>query len=308
MARDVTLRATFQELVGDETYEFWLQHEDDEWELNQAGDVELTMGHQDYLIPGLIAGDNYAAQVRLKRAGRYRVGYLTSNPDSWPAQSRCDFVPGALVGVGAPVINSATWSRTAVDSQKIAVNVTPDDINVDVAIFRDGVEIAVVPAPLASPFTYDDVDPPIATEYTYTAFHKTTGGLYGPISNSVDTYSGPPAIAGFVQTSAVDNYGTYEVNWTDDGRTYQLQDDYLCVGTTYAFQVGGEAGFVTGPHEVGKEIEVIPEGATQAISFHCRMRPKVTAFTVEDFGPWTEITIDMEIDDPDDNTNFNTCP
>lgn len=307
MARDIVLRATFQELVGDETYELWLKH-DDEWALNQAGDVVLSSGHQDFTLLALVTGDDYAAQIRLKRAGRYRVGYLSGNPDTWPAQSRCDFVPGALAGVGAPTIDSAVWSRTDADHQKIRLTITPDTTEVNVAIFRDGVEIAVVEMPLLSPFTYDDIDPPIATSFSYTAKHKTAGGLYGPESGAASAFSGPGPVTGFDVTSAINDYGKYSIAWDDDGRHYRVQDDYLCTLSDWVDIVGSPffgVGFV---NNINKESTEIPEGSTQNIVFHVRIRAEVTTFGVTDVSDWNQLLVEMSIDDPDDDTGYNSCP
>lgn len=307
MARDVTLRSTFSSLVGDETYEMWLKHETDPWFLHSTGDVDPDDDdQQEFLLSALSEDADYSAQLRLKHSGRYRAGWLTSNPDTWPSSSRIDFTTGALAGVGAPVFNSAVWSRTSGVATKSALSINADDLTKDLKVFRNGVAIHTIAAPHVNPVLYDDVDPPLGEALAYSAKH-TAGFLDGPESNVIDIFSGPPTIAGLVQTSAVDHYGTYEVDWTNDGRTYQLEDDYLCAGN-FAFEVGGAAGFIAGPHEVAKEDNILPPGATQAILFHMRMRAKVTSFAVEDYSAWTTIVINMEIDDPDDTTNFNTCP
>lgn len=307
MSRDVTLRAVYQDLAGDETYELWLKHDTDAWILAVTGDVVLTMGHQDHTLLTLVTGDPYAAQLRLKRAGRYRTGYLSGNPDAWPAQSRCEFVPGALEGVGAPTIDSAIWSRTSDVSQKIQLTITPDDNDIDIAIYRDGVEHVVVAAPFVGAFTYDDVNPTIATEFEYTAAHKVSGGLLGAFSAPVDCFAGPLPPTGFVQTSGPTTYGEYTVDWDNDGRTNRIEDDYLCVATSWALVTGG-AAVIAGPLIETKEPTALPAGGTQGVVFNARIRAEVTAFTVTDVSDWETIAIAMEIDDPDDDTNFDTCP
>ena len=308
MARDVTLRAAYQDLAGDETFELWLKHESDAWLLGMTGDVELAEdGTQDFVLLTLTAGDTYVAQLRLKRAGRYRTGYLSGNPDAWPAQSRCEFTPGALEGVGAPFIVSAIWSRTSSVSQKIAVTITPDNDDIDINVYRDGVLIGTVEAPHVGDVEYNDVDPPLGVEYEYTAAHVVSGGLIGTVSGPEDCFAGPLPPTGFVQTSSPTNYGSYEVTWDDDGRDNRIEDDYLCVATDWALVTGG-AAVVTGPLTETKESTETPAGGTQAVAFHARIRATETAFTVDDVSDWVMITIDMEIDDPDDDTNFDTCP
>jgi len=308
MPRDIVLRAFYQDLVGDETFELWVQHESDGWVLSIVGEVVVASGHQDFSLFSLVSGDTYTAQIRLKRSGRYRTGYLSGDPDSWPSASRCEFVTGALEGVGAPTINSGTWSRTSSISQKIELNITPDDNAVDIAVYRDDVQIGVASAPFFGAFSFEDIDPTLGAEYAYIVKHIVVlSGLTGPSSNEVDVFSGPLPIAGFVMSSGPTDYGEYEIDWTSDARTYRAEDDYLCVGTTYSLLTGG-AALVTGPHTETKEPTALPVGGTQSIFFHCRMRAEVTAFTVTDVSDWTTITITMEIDDPDDDTGFNTCP
>lgn len=307
MARDVTLRTTYTALVGDETFELWLKHEADAWFLHSTGDVDPDEdSQQTFLLSALAEDADYSAQFRLKRAGRYRAGWLTSNPDTWPSSSRIDFTTGALEGVDPPVLNSVAWSRTDADSTKVAVSINASDLTKDLKVFRNGVAIHTIAAPHVNPVLWDDVDPPLGETLTYLAKH-TVGFLDSAPSNDEDVFTGPAPIAGLVRTSAIDNYGTYEVDWTNDGRTYQLQDDYLC-SEVFSFEVGGAAGFVAGPHEVNKELTLIPAGATQAIAFHARMRAKVTTFGTVDYSDWTTVLIEMEIDDPDTDTFFNTCP
>jgi hypothetical protein len=307
MARDVTLRAVYSDLAGDETYELWLKHESDPWLLGVTGDVVLDVDHQDFTLLTLTAGDTYVAQLRLKRAGRYRTGYLSGNPDAWPAQSRCEFTPGALEGVGAPLAVSAVWSRTSSVSQKIAFTITPDDPDIDLNVYRDGILVGTIAAPHVGDVVYNDVDPTIAVEYEYTAAHVVSGGLIGPVSGPQDCFAGPLPPVGFVQTSGPTTYGEYTVDWLDDGRSNRIEDDYLCVATAWALVTGG-AAVTTGPLTETKEPTALPAGGTQAVAFHARIRATETAFTVDDVSDWVTINIDMEIDDPDDNTNFDTCP
>lgn len=307
MARDVTLRAYYTDLAGDETFELWLKHESDAWLLGMTGDVVLDVDHQDFTLLTLTTGDTYVAQLRLKRAGRYRTGYLSGNPDTWPAQSRCEFTPGALEGVGAPLAVSTIWSRTSSVSQKIAFTITPDNDAIDLNVYRDGILIGTVAAPHVGDVIYNDVDPTIAIEYEYTAAHVVSGGLIGPVSAPLDCFAGPLPPTGFVQTSAPSTYGEYTVDWDNDGRNNRIEDDYLCVATAWALVTGG-AAVVGGPLTETKEPTALPAGGTQAIALHARIRATETAFTVDDVSDWVMINIDMEIDDPDDNTNFDTCP
>lgn len=301
MARDITLRATYSDLTGDETYELWLKHETDAWALEQAGDVDPDENMQQLLlILTLIEGDDYVAQIRLKREGRYRAGYLTSNPDTWPESSRCEFTPGALVGADAPVVNSATWSRTSSVSQKIQVSVNADDLDIDLRIFRNGVSIGVVPAPHVNPVLFDDVDPPLAEEHDYTAKH-TAGFLDGPVSNTVSVFAGPAVPDAVDVTTDDTDFGFYTIEWDADGDNVRLQDDFACEGV-YVTQYFG----ATTPHDRNLEDHVIPIGGTMLATFHARVRREVDSFSVTDVSDWVEVLVEILIEDT--NTEYFSCP
>lgn len=107
MSRLITLRATFDELFGDETYELWLKHGTNPWTVFDTGVVALTSGHQDFALDELVEGDTYKAQIRLVRDGRVRLAYQSSDPSVWPASSLITFVVGALTSVGSPTLSAA---------------------------------------------------------------------------------------------------------------------------------------------------------------------------------------------------------
>lgn len=307
MTRTIVTQFNSNEVIGDETYEVWLKHESDPWALVDAGDVESPT--QQFTLPGLIDGDHYAMQVRMTRAGRYRVGYLSADPETWPAGSRLEFTVGSLIDVGAPTLDAVDdWVRVDADHTKFTVHITPNDTTQDLQLLRDNVVVHTFAAPLASPIVYDDVDPPLNANHTWKARHI-AGTLVGPTSGTITKYAGPPPVLGFNQTSVFDNYGNYTVGWTDDGRTVRIEDDYLCVATSFVGLTGSPyVGGGGGTHTEQKETTEIPEGAVQSIAFHARIRAEVTTFGVTDVSDWDEILIQMTIDDPDDDTNFNTCP
>lgn len=305
MTRTIVTQFNANEVIGDETYEVWLKHESDAWALVDAGAVESPT--QQFTLPGLIDGDHYAMQTRMTRAGRYRVGYLSADPETWPVGSRLEFTVGSLIDVGAPTLDAVDdWVRVDADHSKFVVHITPNDTSQDLQLLRDNVVIHTFTAPLASPIVYDDVDSPLGVDHTWKARHI-AGTLVGPNSGTITKFAGPAPVAGFTQTSAFDNYGTYTVDWTDDGRTVRIQDDYLCVATTFSdLTATPYTGLST--HTENKETTEIPEGAVQSIAFHARIRAEVTTFGVTDVSAWDQILIQMTIDDPDDDTNFNTCP
>lgn len=301
MSRDVTLRATMSDLVGDETYELWLKHESADWALFATGDVDVDEEYeQDFVLQELVDGDDYVAQIRLKRAGRYRVGYLTANPDTWPSASRCEFIPGALEGVGAPTIASGVWERTDADSTQITLTITPDDVTKDLKILRDGVEIGTVVAPLTA---YIDHDPTLGVNHVYIAKH-TVGFLDSNPSAPFDVFAGPPVPADASMTSAPDDYGAYTLGWDADGEAVRGQHDFLCDGTYVNSFVGGPTTAST--KDVTIEVTEMPPGATQTANFHARVRREVTTFGITDVSDWVVINIAMLIDDP--NTDYHSCP
>lgn len=309
MARDVTLRATYDELVGDETYEVWLKHESDAWGLEDTGDVVPDDDHQDFVLLGLTAGDDYIAQLRLKRAGRYRTGYLTSDPDTWPEGSRAEFTPGALEDAGAPEITDGVWARTSSSATNttLTVNPDPDSLTLDIKILRDGVEIGTISAPHAGDgLTFVDTDPPLGSDHEYIAAH-TAGFLDGPSSSPFHVFGGPLAPTSFVRVTASDAYGTYEVSWDDlgSGYKYRLQDDFLCPAV-YTAVIGPPGTMTGGSLEVHAESTEIPVGDTQAVAFHCRIRAEVTAFTITDVSGYEVVLIEMLIEA--DNPDYSTCP
>jgi hypothetical protein len=304
MARDVILRATFSELVGDETFELWLKH-DGEWTLNQADDVVLDSGHQDFTILSLTTGDAYVAQVRLKRAGRYRVGYLTSNPDTWDDQSRCEFRPGDLVGVGAPTLSSAVWTRVSPTGQHITLSITPDDLNTDIQITRDGEAIAVVSAPFTGAFTYDDENPPTGVSHAYTCAHVTSGGLAGASSAEVDCFGGPLPPSGVARTTADDHFAFYTLVWDADSDPVRIQDDFLCA-TFFVDQLGGSGTTTNSTEDIHKEDHLIPNDGEQAATFTARVRREVAFVDGTDVSDWVEVAIAMHIETT--NTDYLSCP
>lgn len=304
MARDVTLQATMDELVGDETYELWLKHNTDAWELQDTGDVDIDIdSHQDFLLQSLVQGDDYVAQIRLKRAGRYRVGYITSNPDSWPSGSRCEFTPGALEGIDAPTIVSGAWARLDVDSTRITLTITPFDAAKDIKVLRDSVEVGIIEAPHLGDVTYQDDDPTLGVNHVYTAKH-TVGFLDSDPSAPLNVFAGPPVPDSVSRTSPDDQYGHYQLAWDADSETVRGQDDFLC-DTVYVDSIGGGPTTASTADIVIEGTET-PPGGTQSVSFHARVRREVTSFSVTDVSDWVTVAVTMLIDD--DNTDYHSCP
>lgn len=301
MSRLVTVRYTFQELVGDETYELWLKHETDPWVLYATGVIALTSGHQDFQLDELVDGDDYITQIRLIRSARYRLAYQPSDPGVWPVSSKITFNAGALTSAGAPTLTGGAWTRTSGASQKITVTVEGDDDAIDLDLYRDGVVIhTFLGGTLSGPTPYDDVDPPIAAAHIYTARHR-SGTLSGPVSDALSTFAGPPAPEDLLQTSDPTDFGFYTVTWDDLGESTQVEHDFLCPGVFSPLTTTS-----AGTRTETLESDVIPTTTTQSATFRVRVRNEVTAFTVTDVSAWTQRLVTCLIYAA--NVDYQSCP
>lgn len=305
--RNVLLGATWHELYGDETFELWLRHGTGAWALVEEGDV--TVGdeeEQQFTLTGLVEGDHYTAQTRLKRNGRYRVGYLTADPDTWPAQSRVDFVAAALEDVEAPTIDSAVWSRTSALATQIALSVTAADTAKGLRLFRNGVQVAEIPGPHVNPVAIIDDEAPLGELHEYVARHFVES-TNGTASAPVECFGGPAPPADFVRTTPDSSYHQYTLTWDADGDDVEPQDDFLCVDTAFQDTAPGDGRITDSTITVFKSLILTPPGATASVSFTARARRYKTTFGVEDVSNWVEVPVTILIDD-DNNEGYNTCP
>jgi hypothetical protein len=290
MPRTVTIHAATNGLIGDETFEAWLKHETDAWALVDAGAVDQVAGSQTFVFPGLVDGADYSLQLRMKRAGRYRIGYLSADPETWPAGSRLDFTVGSLIGIGAPTLTAVDdWVRTDAVHSKFVVHITPDDVSQDLELVRDGAVIHTFTAPLTDPIVYDDIDPVLAVDHVYKARHV-AGTLGGPFSAEILKYAGPGPVAGLVQVPPLAINNEYTVEWTDDARTYRLEDDYP----------DGTYRDLSGPVTGGSFLEThdaSPAGTSGIANFFARIRAEVTTFGVTDLSKWSSTGITMHYND-----------
>lgn len=298
MARTLTLRAVLQSLVGDETYECWLKHASDVWLLQAVGSVVPTLGHQDLTIAGLIDGDSYVAQIRLKRDGQYRIGYLTSDPDTWPSASRCEFTTGHLIGTTAPTIIADSWTRVDVSHSHVNITVTPSDAAIDLVLYRDGVQIALVAAPHVGDVVMVDPTPPTGVSHTYNAYH-TQGFLISPPSNTVTVFCGLVALTGFEQTTPLNAFYQYHLAWDalSAGESIRIQDDYLAVGV-FADQTTINYPGATTTLNVQKNSSHSSNG-----NVHVHFGSRARRENGVDVSPW--VTLDVECDIASDETAYS---
>ncbi len=180
MLRDVVIRQTMHEMLGDEDVEVWLKH-DGAWVLDRTVPVEAGPT-QDFEFLGLTGDDAYVMQTRAVREGRYRAGYLGGDPDAWPEQSRVEFIPGQAPAA-APTIVSGTWDEPTITAT-ITVTPNPAHLDLDLELLRDGVAVATIPAPHVGDVTFEDILGSGAdNDHVYRARHVVGGGLNGELSD-----------------------------------------------------------------------------------------------------------------------------
>lgn len=286
--RDVVITANINERIGDETYELWLKRGTGPWLLEDTGAVSPSpAATQDFEILGLEEDLAHVMQLRMKRAGRYRTGYLTADPDTWPAQSRYEFTPGLSDDMGAPVLSAISWERTSGVLQTISFTVTPDDLALDVQILRNGVVIDTVSAPHAGAFAYDDENPPQggSTAHDYTARHS-QGFLTGPLSNELSQWPGPPAPTALEDVSS-SNFYEYTVGWTnsESGAHTQVQDDYSDAGQYVDRVLANPAATSANSGTLPKTSELASNGNLNG-KVGTRVRHEWTQFAVTDVSDW----------------------
>lgn len=178
--RDVVIRSTMNEMVGDEEVEVWLKVGSDPWILYDTVDVEAGPT-QDFEFIGVEEDVAHVMQLRAVRDSRYRAGYLGSDPDGWPEQSRVEFIPGTSAAL-APTIVGGTWDEPTITAT-ITVTPNPAHLADDLELLRDSVPIATIPGPHVGDVVFEDILGAGAdNDHAYTARHV-VGGLHGTLSD-----------------------------------------------------------------------------------------------------------------------------
>lgn len=298
--RHVVIRAPFTEMVGDEQAEVWLKIGAGDWALYDTVEVQDTPPPQDFEFSNLEADVTHKVQLRPIRDGRYRAGYLFADPDSWPAQSLLEFVPGD-VAADAPTIVSATWERTSNVQEEVTVTVTPhpDQLAKKLQLLREGVVVAEVDGPHVGDVELVDINPPGETSQTYTARHIQFT-LPGAESDPLERWVGPDAPTDLVQVAELNDYYAYHVDWTLAGAGYgtRIRDDWPVAG----FINRAFPGSPTNHHDQGVEKESAKmEGADEVLtSCSVEVRHEGAVFGVTDWSDWVGISVD--ITEHDDET------
>lgn len=186
MLRDVVIRQTMHEMLGDEEVEVWLKHAG-VWTLDRTVDVEAGPT-QDFEFLGVTADDVYVMQTRAVRAGRYRAGYLGGDPDAWPEQSRVEFIPG-VAPAAAPTIADGVWDDATVTAT-ITVTPNPAHLDLDLELFRDNVYLSTIAAPHVGDVDFVELGASDGNVHIYKARHVVGGGLNGAFSDVFGLYQG----------------------------------------------------------------------------------------------------------------------
>lgn len=298
--RDVVLRYTSHEMVGDETVELWLKRGAGDWALESSGPVDTSNPpFMDFEVLGLESEVQHVAQVRVFRDGRYRAGYLGGDPEDWPDQSRIDFIPGA-VAAPAPTIVSAEFERTSAVAHRMNVTITPNPgaLDLDLDLYRDGVLVDTMPGPHVGDVVISDEDPPIATSRTYTARHRQFT-LDGTLSDPLVAFVGPPAPSDLAQIAPNPDYYAYTIEWTNNGvsPSTRVRDDWPVAGFVNRALYG--SGVTTHNEDPLEKNSLKMEGADEIAAFlTVEVRHEVTAFAVTDVSEWVGIMADaIEHDD-----------
>lgn len=218
MLRDVTIRQTMHEMVGDEMVEVWLKIGAGAWALDRTVDVEAGPT-QDFEFLALDSEVLHVMQTRAVREGRYRAGYLNGDPDTWPEQSRVEFIPGQAPAA-APTIIDGEWDDPTTTAT-ITVTPNPAHLDLDLELLRDGVVVDTVAAPHVGDVPMSAVMASDDNFHNFTARHVVGGGLNGAQSDPpfVLWTGGPFLFVDSVDVDSIDdnlkvNYGAFGEGWT----------------------------------------------------------------------------------------------
>lgn len=300
--RTVTIRYTMHDMTGDETVEVWLKRGAGAWALDQTVDVG-DPPTQDFELNGLESDVEHVVQVRAVHEGRYRAGYLDSDPELWPDESRFEFTAGGF-SADAPTITDSSWARTSGVSTTTTIEVTPDPdfLANDLELLRDGVVVDTVAGPHVGPVDMLDVDPPLGVNHAYTARHV-SGGLHGTSSAATNRWAGPNKPTALAQTGGPD-FGQYTAEWTvtEAGATTRVSDHWIGAYQNRVLTAADAATALVDSPPL--ELDSVSIAPTHPVDVNVRVRHEVTAFAVTDVSDWTADVV-FSVTIADDETAYN---
>lgn len=296
MPRDVTIRGTPTEMLGDETVEVWLKRGSAEWELYDVVDV-VDDPTQDFLLENLEEAVLHVLQLRATRESRYRTAYLSADPDDWPVQSRYQFTPGLDLEFGVPAITGTEWERTSGSAQEIRVTATAASGSEAYALqlLRNGSIVDEIAGPHGGPVVLTDANPPLAADHSYTVRHV-EGFDVGPQTGAAVQYAGPAAPVNLAHTTPGVGWYAYTLEWDapPSGAVSRVQDNYANQSVFAARTVTAADATTSGSINLEKNSSFEPNGNSPCL-FDARVRHEVTAFAVTDVSKWVEVEVLAEI-------------
>ncbi len=275
---DVLIQNSGQD--GDEFTEVWTRFQGGPWVLNTSiptgGGATDTAG-----MTGLRPGWLHDVAVRYARGSGYSPGYESADPTQWPAGARDTFTTTLTE---APIINSATWSRTSASAEQINLAIAAfaaEYVGLDVEIFRDSVSIFTEVNPTITPFSFIDTGIVGETLEGYKVRYVTTYAT-GPDSSDTFRWAGPDP--GPTQTALVGDDDEYHTIFDLGVPTLQTQirdnwNNVLFEVESYPFRVvrtvaaGIQDQFIRGVDLIGADGKMLTVG----------VRHVQTTFGVEDY-------------------------
>lgn len=250
-----------------------------EWFL--ARSITVSPGStQQVRVSELDSGKTYLVALRYRRGLEYNAGAEDGDdPTTWPSISQGELTTTA----DPPAINSATWSRTASDAERITLEIAPEAGLEDLAIqvFRrqgvagDWTEIDEIAGTHAATFEY--VDDTISGELIYQYAVSTADGA---LSALTQVWSGPAATPSYSYDAAAGAGYLVGFSTTDGELETELHDRYDDNGGIEAFSLRATAAAT----ETEVESGVLSNIPSPDLTFAAKLRHKETKFTVDDYG------------------------
>lgn len=268
---------------GDETVEIWHSQNGGAWFLGGSVFVSPSSPQTSPRQTGFVPGTDYRTAMRYRRGTLYTEGYTNADPWLWPSVSRASW----NTAIAPPTTWSGVWSRIDAVSEKIALTITPavGQETQDIKIYRNTVLVHTITGPHVGDVTWDDTGITGETEVTYE--FVTVGGSGDSIkSDELKIWAGPTYTAeiDWVLNAGAAGYEVGIVFTPIISIDIQVWDNYDNAGGTGAQALRFT---ITGPAHQGASGALTGVVGPPGTQVTVQARRKVTAFTVDDFGPWS---------------------
>jgi hypothetical protein len=272
---------------GDETMEVWLKPAAGSWaKATISPSLVSPTSPQTFRVSGLVPGTAYDGALRYRRGVLYATLYQNADPATWPGVSQ-----GSLTTViDPPTPVSGVWSRVDATNEKVTLTVTPaaGQEAQDIEVFRNAVSIGTISGPHSGDAVFDDttvlgITPETAHAYTFV----TKGGTDSPPSAAINVWVGPAGVPSITDVQPWQQ-GEYSVGFTTPDVTLETEvhDNYDDAGGIGGFALRVTAA-AAAPNADSGTLTGLPV-CTATIEVAVRVRLKVTSFTVDDFGDWSD--------------------